>query len=81
MELDGAVLAETADCVTLFETGLPTRYYLDRANIDGTRLRHSDTVTRCPYKGTTSSYWSSDGDDERTHPPRSPRSPCSPPPA
>jgi uncharacterized protein (DUF427 family) len=62
VELDGVVLAEAPDCVKLFETGLPTRYYLDRTNIDWTRLRHSDTVTRCPYKGTTSSYWSFDSD-------------------
>lgn len=55
------MLAEAPDCVKLFETGLPTRYYLDRTHIDWARLRHSDTVTRCPYKGTTSSYWSFDG--------------------
>jgi uncharacterized protein (DUF427 family) len=62
VELDGVVLAESDNCVKLFETGLPTRYYLDHATIDWTRLRHSDTVTRCPYKGTTSSYWSFDSD-------------------
>ncbi|WP_033324277.1 DUF427 domain-containing protein [Streptomyces yerevanensis] len=62
VELDGVVLAEADNCVKLFETGLPTRYYLDPATIDWTRLRHSDTVTRCPYKGTTSSYWSFDSD-------------------
>ncbi|MBH5129875.1 MULTISPECIES: DUF427 domain-containing protein [unclassified Streptomyces] len=62
VEVDGVVLAEASGCVKLFETGLPTRYYLDPMNIDWTRLRHSDTVTRCPYKGTTSDYWSFDGD-------------------
>lgn len=62
VESDGVVLAEAPHCVKLFETGLPTRYYLDRTHIDWTRLRHSDTVTRCPYKGTTSSYWSFDSD-------------------
>ncbi|MEU0603264.1 DUF427 domain-containing protein [Streptomyces sp. NPDC006393] len=61
VELDGVVLAEAPHCVKLFETGLPTRYYLDRTYVDRTRLRHSDTVTRCPYKGTTSGYWSFDG--------------------
>ncbi|WP_327435446.1 DUF427 domain-containing protein [Streptomyces sp. NBC_01201] len=60
VELDGAVLAEAPGCVKLFETGLPTRYYLDLTHVDRARLRHSDTVTRCPYKGTTSSYWSFD---------------------
>ncbi|MGW2936018.1 DUF427 domain-containing protein [Streptomyces sp. NPDC001156] len=62
VELEGIVLAEAPRCVKLFETGLPTRYYLDRLYVDFTRLRHSDTVTRCPYKGTTSSYWSFDGE-------------------
>lgn len=59
-ELDGVVLAEAPHCVKLFETGLPTRYYLDRAYVDWSRLRRTDTVTRCPYKGTTSGYWSFD---------------------
>ncbi|MFE0204393.1 DUF427 domain-containing protein [Streptomyces sp. NPDC058985] len=58
VELNGEVLADAPHCVTLFETGLPTRYYLDRAYVDWTRLLPSDTVTRCPYKGTTSGYWS-----------------------
>ncbi|MFJ4840235.1 DUF427 domain-containing protein [Streptomyces sp. NPDC088746] len=62
VELDGVVLADAPHCVKLFETGLPTRYYLDRAYVDQTRLRRSDTVTRCPYKGTTSGYWSFVGD-------------------
>ncbi|MER5513249.1 DUF427 domain-containing protein [Streptomyces sp. NPDC002763] len=62
VELEGVVLAEAPRCVKLFETGLPTRYYLDRLYVDFTRLRHSDTVTRCPYKGTTSGYWSFDGE-------------------
>ncbi|MFJ6852876.1 DUF427 domain-containing protein [Streptomyces sp. NPDC091271] len=62
VELDGVVLAEAPHCVKLFETGLPTRYYLDRTHVDWTRLRHSDKVTRCPYKGTTSGYWSFAGE-------------------
>lgn len=62
VEVDGVVLAEASECVKLFETGLPTRYYLDRTAIDWTRLRPSDTLTRCPYKGTTSGYWSFDSD-------------------
>ncbi|WP_327292932.1 DUF427 domain-containing protein [Streptomyces sp. NBC_01198] len=62
VELDGTVLADAPHCVKLFETGLPTRYYLDRMHVDLTRLRPSDTVTSCPYKGTTSHYWSFDSD-------------------
>jgi uncharacterized protein (DUF427 family) len=58
VELDGVPLAESSCPVLLFETGLPTRYYLNRTDVDFTRLEHSDTVTACPYKGRTSDYWS-----------------------
>jgi uncharacterized protein (DUF427 family) len=58
IELDGAVLAESASPVMVFETGLPTRYYLNSTEINFEHLTPSDTVTACPYKGTTSRYWS-----------------------
>jgi len=58
IELDGTVLAESAAPVMVFETGLPTRYYLNRTEVDFERLIASDTVTACPYKGVTSGYWS-----------------------
>jgi uncharacterized protein (DUF427 family) len=58
VQLDGLLLADAPTCVTVFETGLPTRYYMDRVHVDLTRLLPSDTVTECPYKGTTSAYWS-----------------------
>ena len=58
VELDGIVLAESAAPVMVFETGLPTRYYLDRSAVDFSHLRPSDTGTSCPYKGRTSEYWS-----------------------
>jgi uncharacterized protein (DUF427 family) len=57
VELDGTVLAESASPVMVFETGLPTRYYLNRSEVDFTRLTPTDTVTACPYKGSTSGYW------------------------
>jgi uncharacterized protein (DUF427 family) len=41
----------------VFETGLPTRYYLNRGEVDFTRLTPADTVTACPYKGSTGGYW------------------------
>ena len=41
----------------VFETGLPPRYYLDKTAIDWSLLTSSDTVSACPYKGTTSGYW------------------------
>lgn len=58
IELDGTVLAESVSPVMVFETGLPTRYYLNRTEIDFDHLVPSNTVTSCPYKGDTSGYWS-----------------------
>jgi uncharacterized protein (DUF427 family) len=58
VELGGVVLAEALAPVMVFETGLPTRYYLDRTSVNFAHLTPSDTVSACPYKGTTSGYWS-----------------------
>ena len=58
VELDGVVLAESAAPVMVFETGLPTRYYVARTEVNFEYLRRTPTVTECPYKGTTSGYWS-----------------------
>jgi uncharacterized protein (DUF427 family) len=58
VELDGVVLAESASPVMVFETGLPTRYYLPRTEVSFEHLVPTTTVTECPYKGTTTGYWS-----------------------
>jgi len=58
IELDGVVLAESSSPVMVFETGLPTRYYLNWTEVNLAHLVPSDTVTECPYKGITSAYWS-----------------------
>ena len=42
----------------VFETGLPTRYYLNRTEVNFEHLVPTATVTACPYKGKTSGYWS-----------------------
>jgi len=67
VEWRGVVLAESSSPIMVFETGLPTRFYLDRTDVDFTKLVASDTVTACPYKGTTSGYWSARVDG-RDHP-------------
>jgi uncharacterized protein (DUF427 family) len=58
VELDGVALADTRSPVLLFETGLPTRYYIDRTDVAFEYLEPSDARTLCPYKGVTSGYWS-----------------------
>jgi uncharacterized protein (DUF427 family) len=59
IELEGTVLAASRGVVMVFETGLPTRYYFNRTEVNFACLQASDTVTACPYKGRTSGYWSS----------------------
>jgi uncharacterized protein (DUF427 family) len=63
VEKDGVVLADSPAPVMVFETGLPTRYYVDRSAVDFSRLIPSQTVTACPYKGRTTGYWSVRTDD------------------
>lgn len=58
VELDGVLLAQTNSPVLLFETGLPTRYYLPRTDLRLENLVPSETVSECPYKGTTTGYYS-----------------------
>ncbi len=58
VELEGVVLAESTSPVMVYETGLPTRYYLNRTDVNFEHFLHNDTVSECPYKGTTGDYWS-----------------------
>jgi uncharacterized protein (DUF427 family) len=57
VELDGELVAESRRPHALFETTLPTRWYLPPDDVRSEMLVPSDTVTRCPYKGTAS-HWS-----------------------
>ena len=62
--IDGETVAETRRPKLLFETGLPTRYYVPEADVRLDLLVESDTRTRCPYKGVAT-YWSVQAADER----------------
>ena len=53
----GETVAETTRARFLFETRLPTRYYIPPEDVRMDLLAPSDKVTRCPYKGTAR-YWS-----------------------
>src|SRR5258708_36476028 len=54
--LDGLLLADSTSPRLLFETGLPTRYYLPRTDVRMARLQRSPTVTHCPYKGRAATW-------------------------
>ena len=53
----GQTVAESRRPRLLFETGLPTRYYLPKLDVRMDLLVPSATRTVCPYKGTAT-YWS-----------------------
>ncbi len=54
--VDGTTVADTKRPWLLFETGLPTRYYMPKHDARMDLLERSDTVTRCPYKGEAHLY-------------------------
>jgi uncharacterized protein (DUF427 family) len=62
IELDGVVLAETTSTRMLFETNLPTRFYIPWEDV-AVALRPSARRSYCPYKGQAS-YWSSDAAED-----------------
>ncbi|MBK3643458.1 MULTISPECIES: DUF427 domain-containing protein [Streptomyces] len=60
VSVDGTLVADTHRPVLLFETGLPTRYYVPREDVRMDLLTASGHHTACPYKGVAE-YWSTDG--------------------
>jgi uncharacterized protein (DUF427 family) len=54
--LGGEVVAETTRARFLFETRLPTRYYIPAEDVRMDLLTPTDKATACPYKGTAR-YW------------------------
>jgi len=55
--VEGEKVADSVRPVLLYETTLPTRYYLPFADVRTELLTASETITACPYKGTAR-YWS-----------------------
>ncbi len=55
--VDGTRVANSHSPTLLFETGLPTRYYLPPSDVRLDLLRPTATHTGCPYKGIAD-YWS-----------------------
>ena len=55
--LGGEVIADTRRARFLFETRLPTRYYIPAEDVRMDLLAPSEKTTQCPYKGKAR-YWS-----------------------
>lgn len=54
VEIDGETVAETIRARALYETGLPTRWYIPPEDVRSELLEPSATRTGCAYKGTAS---------------------------
>lgn len=59
----GEVVAETRRPVLLFESHLPTRYYIPKLDVRLDLLEASEKTTQCPYKGVASYYSVKVGDE------------------
>lgn len=58
VSMGGSLLADSLSPVLLFETDLPTRYYLPREDVRLDRLVPTANHSVCPYKGFAEEYWS-----------------------
>jgi uncharacterized protein (DUF427 family) len=54
--VDGQIVAESRRATFLFETGMPTRYYLPISDTRLDMLSPSRYLSRCPYKGIANYY-------------------------
>ena len=63
IEVDGVTIADSPRPTLVFETGLPTRYYLPKPHVRMDLLTPTETQSHCPYKGVAE-YWSLDLGDE-----------------
>jgi uncharacterized protein (DUF427 family) len=62
VEIDGVTVADSTKPRLLFETSLPTRYYVPKTDVRLDLLTPTDLVTHCPYKGSAEYYNVATGD-------------------
>jgi uncharacterized protein (DUF427 family) len=63
VRVNGEIVADTTDAVTLQESTYPAVQYIPLADVVQTALRRSDTSSYCPYKGDASYYHLTVGGD------------------
>ncbi|WP_319452693.1 MULTISPECIES: DUF427 domain-containing protein [unclassified Mycobacterium] len=56
VRVNGEVVAETDDALTLQESTYPAVQYVPLTDVTAAALTRSDTTTYCPYKGDASYY-------------------------
>jgi uncharacterized protein (DUF427 family) len=54
--LDGKVIADTREALTLKEASYPAVQYIPRKDVDMALLARTDHATYCPYKGEASYF-------------------------
>jgi uncharacterized protein (DUF427 family) len=67
VEYNGVRLADSSRPVLLFETDLPTRYYLPPEDVNQAVLEPTSNRSHCPYKGAADQYWSVTGQPDATN--------------
>jgi uncharacterized protein (DUF427 family) len=61
VSLSDQLLADTTAAVALFETRLPTRWYIPREDVPAELVRNEEHRTTCAYKGHAT-HWDIDGE-------------------
>ena len=56
VSVEGRVVADTRNALTLREADYPAVQYIPRADVDFSRLERTDHATYCPYKGDCNYY-------------------------
>jgi uncharacterized protein (DUF427 family) len=62
VSVGGQTVAETRRAVALFETGLPTRWYIPRDDVSAELVRNETRHTTCAYKGHAT-HWDVAGEE------------------
>jgi uncharacterized protein (DUF427 family) len=61
VSIGGEQVADTRRAVALFETGLPTRWYIPREDVSAELMRNDGHRTTCAYKGHAT-HWDAAGE-------------------
>jgi uncharacterized protein (DUF427 family) len=56
VSIEGRVIADTTDALTLQEANYPAVQYIPRKDVDMSLLQRTDHATYCPYKGDCAYY-------------------------
>jgi uncharacterized protein (DUF427 family) len=64
IEIDGKILADTSEALTLQEASYPPVHYIPRKDVEMARLTRTERTSYCPYKGDCAYYSIPEGGEE-----------------